>query len=255
MDAVLGAQTRQFKTVFAQAQQHLNTVFGMEMVELPMREKVTIQQKRAAAKSQSQGQKTTSSAWILTSTLPPRFRSSDVLPPPQVPTAETEAQYAALYTFIVSCIMLSGGTLSDSRLDRYLSRANVNEVTPFAQSSMSVAIDKTEKLLKRMERDGYIVKVRDNSGGDETVEWIVGPRGKVEVGDQGVRGMVKEVYGEVEDQKELDRRLERSLGVLDVRQQENNLTGTNGRDSRRKRGGRETEDGDVGEQQDATDEE
>lgn len=43
---ILGSQSRQFQVVFDRAQVHLGEVFGMEMVELPNREKVTIRQKR-----------------------------------------------------------------------------------------------------------------------------------------------------------------------------------------------------------------
>ena len=43
---VLGQNSRQFKRVFGDAQKELQTVFGMEMVELPVREKVTISQRR-----------------------------------------------------------------------------------------------------------------------------------------------------------------------------------------------------------------
>ena len=35
-----------FKTIFAEAQHELRTTFGMEMTELPTKEKVTISQKR-----------------------------------------------------------------------------------------------------------------------------------------------------------------------------------------------------------------
>lgn len=74
--------------------------------------------------------------------------------------------------------------------------------------------EKTDKVLKRMEREGYIYKVRERqAGGEETVEWVIGPRGRMEVGERGVAGLVKSVYGkrgmEIE---ELERRLERSLG-------------------------------------------
>lgn len=103
-------------------------------------------------------------------------------------------------------------------------------------SVMSSGTDKTEKLLKRMEKDGYIIKIRDNSSGEETVEWMVGPRGKAEVGDQGVRGLVKSVYGESGDAADLDRRLERSLGVLERRtQQQEQSTQTQKKRGRRKR--------------------
>lgn len=44
---VLGEQgTRQFKVVFEAAQKALRTRFGMEMVELPVKEKVTVSQRR-----------------------------------------------------------------------------------------------------------------------------------------------------------------------------------------------------------------
>lgn len=212
---VLGAHTRQFKAVFAEAQTQLRTVFGMEMSELPVRDKITIAQKRQAAKQQSVQK--SSSAWILTSTLATKFKDPDILPPPQVPTAEAESQYAALYTFVVSLIMLSGGTLADTKLERYLSRANINENTPFANSLSFNTMDKTEKILRRMEKDGYVVKVRDNSSGEELIEWIVGPRGKVEIRDLGVSGLVRTVYGEVDDAAELERRLQRSLGALETK--------------------------------------
>jgi len=48
-EKVLGSAGRQFKNVFNQAQLQLRSVFGMEMVELPSREKVTVQQRRGRA--------------------------------------------------------------------------------------------------------------------------------------------------------------------------------------------------------------
>jgi hypothetical protein len=45
-DKVLGTNGRKFKDVFSQAQGHLRDVFGMEMVELPVKEKVTLAQRR-----------------------------------------------------------------------------------------------------------------------------------------------------------------------------------------------------------------
>lgn len=45
-EKVLGSQGRQFKSVFERAQIDLRAVFGMEMVELPAKDKVTLQQRR-----------------------------------------------------------------------------------------------------------------------------------------------------------------------------------------------------------------
>lgn len=76
--------------------------------------------------------------------------------------------------------------------------------------------EKTEKVLKRMEREGYIVKVTErDGGGEESVEYVVGPRGKAEVGEIGVAGMVRKVYGKRDvEADELERRLVRSLGEV-----------------------------------------
>jgi hypothetical protein len=205
---VLGATGgRQFKAVFAEAQIQLRGTFGMEMTELPAKEKVTLAQRRAAQKSQTTQKG--SASWVLMSVLPERFRQPEILPPSQAPTCELESQYTGLYTFVVSLIYLNGGMLPDGKMERYLKRVNVEDAA--AQNR-----DKTEKLLKRMEKDAYIIKVRDNSTGEEVIEWMVGPRGKTEVGDSGVRGMVNQVYGEVEDPAELARALERSLGANEV---------------------------------------
>jgi len=46
---------RQYKHVFADAQDHLRRTFGMEMTELPQREKITVSQKRGMALAISSG--------------------------------------------------------------------------------------------------------------------------------------------------------------------------------------------------------
>lgn len=41
-EKVFGAQTRTFKSIFEPAQDSLRRVFGMEMVELPVKENLTV---------------------------------------------------------------------------------------------------------------------------------------------------------------------------------------------------------------------
>ncbi|KAI9883680.1 MAG: hypothetical protein M1823_004562 [Watsoniomyces obsoletus] len=203
---VLGQHGRQFKEVFKAAQVELRSTFGMEMVELPMREKVTISQRRAAQRTDKGP--ASSKAYALTSVLPEKYRRhEDILTPPKVPTSQTEATYVGLYTFIVSIISLSGGTIPEPKLERYLQRTNAELYTP---------IDKTDKLLQRLCKEGYLVKIKDASSGDEVVEYMVGPRGKVEIGTNGVAGLVHTVYGDsaIDD---LDARIERSLGLQETR--------------------------------------
>lgn len=109
----------------------------------------------------------------------------------------------ALCTVVVSLIALNGGQLPEHKLDRYLSRMNADENMP---------MDKTQVVLQKMIRQGYIIKVKDRIGDEETVEWMVGPRGRTEIGNRGVQGLVKEVYGEGAPE-DLDKRLQRSLGM------------------------------------------
>ncbi|KAK4554805.1 hypothetical protein LTR86_007953 [Recurvomyces mirabilis] len=210
-EKVLGtAGGRRFKDVFAQTQLQLRSVFGMEMVELPAREKITLAQKRAA-KSQSQS-KTAPAAYILVSILPLAFHDPQILGPPSIPTAEEESKYISIYTVLVSLITLSGGQLPETKLERYLRRLQMEDNTPITGYA------KTELLLKRLEKEGYITKIKEVVGaGDEDVFWVVGPRGRVEVGDDGVKGLARAVYGQMDEEGEedLERRMGRSLGLND----------------------------------------
>ncbi|KAK5132620.1 hypothetical protein LTR08_008819 [Meristemomyces frigidus] len=239
-EKVLGAAAaRQFKSVFAHAQLQLQTVFGMIMVELPAREKVTLQQRRAAQKTAEKSKTTTS--WVLTTILPDPFRHPEILQPPAAPTVEEESKYSAVYTTLISLISLSGGQLPDTKMDRYLRRLQMEDTTPVDSHA------RTENLLKRLEKEGYVVKIKESTGtGEEDVYWTVGSRGKVEVGEDGVRGLVRAVYGDLDEdgEEELERKTNRSLGVGDrtgVKPKEGGETKKRGRKKKEVR--EEDEDG------------
>lgn len=73
-------------------------------------------------------------------------------------------------------------------------------------------MDKTANVLQKMQRQGYIVRTVDKSGDDETIDWRVGPRGKVEIGNKGTQGLVNMVYGDSAPE-DLQQRIHRSLGM------------------------------------------
>ncbi|KAL3477911.1 MAGE family-domain-containing protein [Aspergillus californicus] len=243
---VLGEMgTRQFKAVFEAAQKVLVETFGMQLTELPGKEKVTIQQRRAAQKVDrpSAGNR----SWIVTSTLPSKYRKQDILRPTRAPM---ESTYTGLYTFLISVILLNGGTVQEQKLDRYLSRVNAETYTP---------IDRTDRVLQRLCKEGYLVRTREMDGGDEIIEYMVGPRGKVEVGARGAAGLVREVYGRqrmVEDDnitpgerhkmEEFEFRLGRSLGIRAPsgeasKQRQNDEAGEEAATPRRRRPASESE--------------
>lgn len=72
--------------------------------------------------------------------------------------------------------------------------------------------------MTKMQKQGYVVKIKDNAG-DDITEWMVGPRGKVEIGERGVSGLVKTVYGETAPE-DLDARLKVSLGIKEQHQED-----------------------------------
>ncbi|KAI4150366.1 MAG: hypothetical protein LQ341_001110, partial [Variospora aurantia] len=158
---------RQFKHIFEQANDHLRSTFGCEMTELPQKEKVTISQKRAAQRTQTQNPLSSSSkSYILTSTIPASLRTPTILPPPAVPTSASESAYVGLYTFILALIYISPGqSIPESRLEKQLKRMNADNYV--------LSGEKTEKVLKKMEKEGYILKVRErDGGGEETVDYM-----------------------------------------------------------------------------------
>ncbi|KAM3415559.1 hypothetical protein BST61_g9080 [Cercospora zeina] len=214
-EKVLGSSSgrgKLFSTVWDQAQYQLRSVFGMEMAELPARERVTLQQRRAAQKKETQSQAKTTSAWVLTSVLPPELRDPAVLAPASAPTSEAEAQYIGIYTTLVSLVLLSGGTLPDTKMERYLRKLGIDDRTALA------GYEKNEQLMKRLEKDGYLYKLKESTGiGEDDTYFVVGPRGRLEVGEDGVRGLARMIMPPQNDEEEedLDKKIMRSLGISD----------------------------------------
>lgn len=199
---VFGTTSAPFRRVFELTQHQLQNVFGMELQELPSKEKVTVQQRRAAAQK-GEGKSKGSNAWILVRTLPKEYCMEEILGVSAQPTAEDEAAYVGLYTMVVALIYAAQDRLAESRLERYLSRMFIDKNTP---------IGTTSNVMKRMERDGYIVRTRDTSSGEEIIEFVVGPRAKVEVDRDSVARLMESMYGGADVPEDFYKRLERTLG-------------------------------------------
>lgn len=230
-DAASAGNKVQFRTVFNEAQKTLRDVFGMELVDLPSRERTGINERRkaisqkVAAATQRETQRETqrdtqrakdpiasAASWILISCLPAAYKvHPDLFVPSRAPDEATESTYIALYTLIVSVIYLhtpSAGSdqldengqqedsmepISEAKLLRHLSRLQLGDWAPINGPGGGEMT--TEKLLARMLKEGYLEKRKDSSGGEEVVEWVVGPRGKKEIGRKGVASLVRGVYG------------------------------------------------------------
>ncbi|KAK0729690.1 MAGE family-domain-containing protein [Lasiosphaeris hirsuta] len=215
-EKVLERHGREFKKVFAGAQKQLRATFGMEMVELPAKDRtlMSAEQKRKAAKSQTQ-KEPTSNSYMLVSVLPSEFRTPTLVGPSKVTSPEGEASYTALYSTIIAIVTLSGGELSEPRLRRHLQRLNATENMPSMNpNDGNTPNERTDAVLQRMQKQGYLHKNVESKGlGDEdSTTWHVGPRGKVEVDHEAIAVMVRKLYGREADE-ELEKKLQVSLKI------------------------------------------
>ncbi|KAK5632381.1 hypothetical protein RRF57_008095 [Xylaria bambusicola] len=89
------------------------------------------------------------------------------------------------------------------KLRRYLTRLNASQNLP---------MDKTDNILQKLIRQGYLDKIVERVEGEEdAITWCVGPRGKVEVSPQSIAQIVSEVWRDPPD--DFEKKLEKSLGV------------------------------------------
>lgn len=163
--------------------------------------------------------------------LPEPYKAARIIAPSRIVSADEEAAYVAFYTLVISLIRISGGDLSEAMLRRHLTRLNAEHHT-FNST-------KTEDTLAKMQRQGYIVKSIDKEarqhGEDEAATWYIGPRGKVEVGDEAVAGLIREVWGPDGRGDELEAKLHASLQIREREaqgQDEEEQEEVNGDDSR-----------------------
>lgn len=142
--------------------------------------------------------------------LPDAYKTSTIIAPSRFVSAEEEASYVAFYTILIALIRINGGELSSPMLTRYLKRLNA-EVWSYPGT-------KTEDTLAKLTRQGYLVKSVDRDArqhGEEATAttWTVGPRGKVEVGDEAVAGFIRAIWGPEGQGEELESKLRASLSI------------------------------------------
>lgn len=162
----------------------------------------------SAAKSQNKSNN--SNAYILVSMLPGPYKTARIIAPSRNISADEEAAYVAFYTLVISLIRINGGELSEPMLRRYLRRLNAEKHT-FGST-------KTEDTLAKLLRQGYLVKsiekeARQHGEDDTATTWYIGPRGKIEVSDEAVAGLVREVWGREGQGEELEAKLHASLVI------------------------------------------
>ncbi|KAK8073861.1 MAGE family protein [Apiospora phragmitis] len=189
-EKVLGSNLRSFKSIFDGAQLQLRQVFGMEMEELPVKEKRTLKEKQKATARKATGA-TSSRQYVLVSTIPAQYKTPEIIAPSRAPSAREEAEYVGFYSFVITIIHLAGGEMSDMKLKRQLTRMNASQNLP---------MDKTDNVLAKLVRQGYLDKVVEKSdhGEEDTVTCVA--------------GFIRTVWGP-EKPDDFEKKLDRSLGL------------------------------------------
>ncbi|KAF3206331.1 hypothetical protein TWF106_000716 [Orbilia oligospora] len=226
-EKVLGPKFKgDFKIVFQEAQDALKNIFGFEMVELPaITERISLaQQRRQAAADAQRGdsnagstaaeqkrkkEASSSKSWQLVSILPDQYRLP-ILMSPQLPDDQT---ILGIGSAIVTLVYLSGRSVGEKVLLRHLRKFGVEDRIPVEGNREN---GKMENIMGKLIREGYLVKLKDEvvPGQEQTYTYVVGPRGKLEVGREGATRFVKKIYegvdGEVDEA--FERKINRALG-------------------------------------------
>jgi melanoma-associated antigen len=94
---------------------------------------------------------------------------------------------------------------------------------------MQVTDSESQALLTRMIKEGYLAKFAETANGEERIEYTVGPRGKVQVGEDGVRSFVQSVWqADGAEQPHLAQALDRTLNLTNSTRQVKETANGNG---------------------------
>jgi hypothetical protein len=202
-DVLQGASSRCFAAVFTSAQEKLKDTFGMQLEELPAKDKkkgmsMTQMRKQAHRQatqasrtgtqgplaSQRNGKNTAQKSWALQTLLSPELRSATM-----GVFVKDEALYNTVSGVLLVLVSMSPEqTCSSTKLEGYLRRVGWQVDTPAG---------KLEEVLKQMRKQGYLDSCKDDSATEAgaTLHFL-GPRGKAESVNnvKGLTALVQKLY-------------------------------------------------------------
>ncbi|KAF7721793.1 hypothetical protein EC973_004118 [Apophysomyces ossiformis] len=179
---ILHQHTRDFRTVFMDAQQKLRHIFGMEMVELQAREKPAVAGGRKADSNKS----SVTRNYILRNILPEKYNQPDIIKR----SDEEYTQIGILYV-ILALIFVHEQALADVELKQHLDRLRVaDETTLFGER---------DKLLDSFVKQGYLHRQKtghdQDPSSDAVWEYYWGPRAKAEIPEENMVEFIASMYG------------------------------------------------------------
>ncbi|KAI8057705.1 MAGE homology domain-containing protein [Syncephalis plumigaleata] len=184
-EKVLMEHSRAFQLIYERAQMELREVFGMELIELPMRDKAHKIGVSASRRAATHKEKTSSNTYILRSILPASLRQHNL-----IDWGDDTALYGFTMT-VLSLIYVNERRLTEDRLIALVKRLGVDHREHPQLESLEIA-------LQRMVKMGYLDKLAgpETQSDTSSVEYRWGPRAKVEISDGELIGFIEHIFGE-----------------------------------------------------------
>ncbi|KAI9594706.1 MAGE family-domain-containing protein [Syncephalis fuscata] len=185
-EKVLMEHSRAFQLIYERAQIQLREVFGMELIELPTKEKSHKIGVSASRRAVVNREKTSSNTFILRSILPKELRRENL-----IDWREDTAFYGFTLT-VLSLIYVNERRLTEDQLRPLLKRLGVTDRTHPQLESLDAALLRMSKI-KYLDR---LVIGPDSQAEPSAIEYRWGPRAKVEVAEEELIDFITEIFGE-----------------------------------------------------------
>ncbi|RIB28767.1 MAGE family-domain-containing protein [Gigaspora rosea] len=204
---VLHEHSRAFTVVMSKARERLRDIFGMDLVELPAKEKKAVTSSGTTRRGGANKDKSSSASksYALQNILPQKLRETGLI---QWDRNE-EQEIMGLLTVILSLIHVNGRVLSDDQLRHYFRTLYLDNNPKF----------ELEKLLANFVKQGYLDKQKSGFADSSSqapekdhVEYRWGPRAKIEMPETNLCDFIKSVYGG-DAPPDIDKQIERASGI------------------------------------------
>ncbi|KAJ3093165.1 hypothetical protein HK102_006081 [Quaeritorhiza haematococci] len=200
---VLKEHTKAFPVVLKKAQQILRDTVGMELVELPTREKRAANTGAARRAQTAKAEPAGSKAYVLRTILPIEERETMVEWGDQAP-------HMILLCLILSLIYVNGRVLASDVLYNYLRHFNLSK-----DKSSHPHFPDLDHELAVFVKNGYLDKAKIQGTENDYYEYKWGPRAKVEFPEENVVAFMLEMYADANDsvREKLAKEIKRSAGL------------------------------------------
>ncbi|KAG4306235.1 hypothetical protein PORY_000223 [Pneumocystis oryctolagi] len=188
---LLPSYSRSFPFVFEKTQEKLRNIFGMELIELPYKDRykyMSASQLRKNKCSQIQNSSSivqSNKSWMLCSILDSKY--SELIY--HIPTMK-ECTFSGIIMIILSIVIMNGGMISEELLIKYLSDLHINNDT---------SIGSLDKTLKEIVKKGYLEKIKDeitSINKTENYTYFLGPRGKIEIDQERLAAFIGKIQND-----------------------------------------------------------